>query len=153
MSRFTEEAEAALGITHAAALARYYRCALIRFQTRAPHATITDHHAEVLQFQEGGLRQRKGIRVRRPGVTGLKASRQAHLEAAIRYAQAQRLGDVWVPSGFRDTWIPEEARQRVRADLARWRREQRQRREAGQADPPAHDTKEKRCAATHDSSC
>lgn len=126
MSKYTDDIHAATGVINAVDLGRKYQCPVIFFNTHHAHAFGTrDHRSEVRFFQDGERWRSKPIRVRE-GVSTLKESRQAHLQAAIEWAEKRNLGvEEWVPSGFSNTWIPKVAKERVMADLKAWRKGQR----------------------------
>lgn len=125
MSKYTDDVYAALGVVNTWDLSKKYDCPAIYFFTQHPHAIgHSDHRAEV-SFWRDNERWKKEIRAR--GRRGsLKESREAHLKAAIDWAQEKGLGvEEWVPSGFPNAWIPKDVKDRLMAELKAWRKEQR----------------------------
>lgn len=125
MSKYTDDLYAALGVVNAWNLSKKYECPIIYFHTQHAHAFgHSDHRAEVCFFRDGN-RWKKVIRTREH--RRLKESREAHLRAAIEWAEKRGLGvQEWAPSGFRDIWIPKDVKEKVMADLKAWRKTQRQ---------------------------
>lgn len=124
MSKYTDDVHAALGVINAVMLGQKYECPVIFFNTQHHHAYGTrDHRAVVRLFRDGKPRQSKPIRIRE-GTHTLALSRAAHLQAAIEWAQKKDLGvEEWVPSGFPNTWIPKDVKDRMTAELKQWRKE------------------------------
>lgn len=126
MSKYTDDVEEALSIVNPYQMSRRYKCPLISFDTQHAHSFNTSDHRATVRFLVDGEWYRKIVRVRRRDVVGLKASRQAHLESAIEYAKKRGLNvEEWVPTGFRDSWMPKDVRDRMREELKQWRKEQR----------------------------
>lgn len=125
MSKFTDDVHAALGVINTWELTKKYQCPAIYFFTQHPHAIgHSDHRAEV-SFWRDERRWKKEVRTRR-AYGRLTESRDAHLKAAIEWAEKKGLGvEEWVPSGFPNTWIPKDVKARMTADLKAWRKEQR----------------------------
>lgn len=125
MSKYTDDVYAATGIVNPWMLREKYRCPVLYFHTQHPHAFGTrDHRSEVHFYRGGEPRKSKPIRVRDQGGS-LASSREAHLQAAIEWAEKKDLGvEEWVPSGWPGAWIPKLVKDQLMVELKEWRRQQ-----------------------------
>jgi hypothetical protein len=125
MSKYTDDLGKAVGVYNPIMIFRRYQCPVITFNTQHHHAFGTrDHRAEVRFFQDGKPWTSKPIRLRE-GSSRLKESREAHLQAAIAWAEKKGLKvEEWVPTGFPNSWMPKDVKERMTADLKAWRKEQ-----------------------------
>jgi hypothetical protein len=126
VSKYTDDMRAAFNLVNAWELGKHFQCPVIYFNIHHPHAIgYSDHRSEVVFFRDGERRKSKEIRIRHGGT--LAESRRVHLEAAIEWASKRGLGvEEWAPSGFRDTWIPADVNDRIKAELKEWRKQQRE---------------------------
>lgn len=125
MSKYTDDLYAAFGVVNAYDLSGRYQCPVIYFDIHHPHAIgWSDHRSEVKFYRDGKRWKSPEFRVRHGGT--LAQSRKAHLEAATKWAAEKGLGvEEWVPSGFRDAWIPAGVKDKIKAELKEWRKQQR----------------------------
>ncbi|MGA5598318.1 hypothetical protein ACPCSE_29210 [Streptomyces cellulosae] len=125
MSKYTDELRQALGIRNARDIALKYGCVLVYFYRFHPHAFgHHDYRAETYRVVDGKERART---FRAHGFRGLKAAQERLkcVELAQEWA-AERFGVAdWAPTGFQDTWMPKDVKERMHADLLAWRKEQR----------------------------
>ncbi|THA72492.1 hypothetical protein E6R60_26540 [Streptomyces sp. A0642] len=131
MSKFTEDLHAATGLVNAHDVSRHYECPMIWYHTRHPHASGYWDYRVVVQLLHEGKWKEKTIRL--PGApSGVKARRDAFLAAAVEWAERRGLGvEEWVPTGFSNSWMPKDVKDRMTAELKQWRKDQKAK-EAGQ---------------------
>ncbi|MFH8483002.1 hypothetical protein [Streptomyces sp. NPDC018055] len=130
MSAYTDSLDKALNVTNEVNVSRRYECPVITFSTQHAHAFgHKDHHVDVRYLRDGKW-WKKTIRLRE-GSSRLKESRAAHLEAAVEWAREQGLGvEEWVPTGFPNSWMPKDVKERMKADVQQWRKGQQAERSA-----------------------
>lgn len=124
MSKYTDDVYAALGLVNPHQVSRRYECPVIQFSTQHAHAANhKDHRVTVTFLRDGEWRVTKPIRL--DGHVGLTASRDAHLTAAIEWAEKRGLGvEEWVPSGWPNSWIPKPVKDQLMSELKEWRKKQ-----------------------------
>lgn len=126
MSKYTDDLHAAFKLVNAYEVGRHYGCPVIHFNVGHAHAFGTkDHRAQVDFIKGSDWWQSKPIRLL--GYGTLTESRKAHLDAAVKWAAKMGLGvEEWAPSGFSNSWIPKDAKDRITAELKEWRKLQRE---------------------------
>lgn len=126
MSKYTDDLGEAVGVYNPVMISRHYQCPVIIFSTQHHHAFGTrDHRAEVRFFYEGKPWRSKPIRVPEAS-SRLQESREAHLQAAIAWTKSRGMKvEKWVPTGFANSWMPKDVKERMSAELKAWRKEQR----------------------------
>lgn len=126
MSKYTDDVYAATGLVNPWQVGQRYHCPVIYFHTQHAHAFGTrDHRAQVVFYRGDDRCQSKPIRVRE-NVHTLSLSREVHFKAAVEWAEKAGLQvEEWVPSGWPDTWIPADVKDRIKVELKNWRKQQR----------------------------
>lgn len=124
MSKYTDDLYDALGLVNTWDISRRYECPTISYSTRHPHASGHSDYRVKIEVLVNGKWRRKTLR---PGSDGTaKENRDRHLQAAVDWA-TEHLGiSDWSPTGCESgTWIPTEVKNRIKADLAQWRKARR----------------------------
>ncbi|MFE0490120.1 hypothetical protein [Streptomyces griseoaurantiacus] len=126
MSKYTDDLSDALNVVNPVMISRRYQCPVIIFKTQHPHAFGSrGHRAEVYFHFDGKPRRSKPIRVR-DASSRITESREAHLQAAIAWSKERGMKvEEWVPTGFANSWMPRDVKDRMVAELKAWRKEQR----------------------------
>lgn len=126
MSKFADDMYAALKISNAHSIAVKYECPVIYFHRHHKHAFGRhDYRAETYRIVDGKVHL-KVFRV--TGRTRLTHAeeRTACVELAQEWANKHLGITEWVPTGFPDTWMPKDTHAQMRADLAAWRKAQKE---------------------------
>ncbi|MCX4799610.1 hypothetical protein OG497_37785 [Streptomyces sp. NBC_01242] len=124
MSKFTEDVWQALQLSNELNIARRYDCVTIGYTTAHKHAiSYADRHATTYRYVDGARRQKE---FRTPSAKSAVEERRQCIELAQKWA-SERFGvEEWVPTGFANSWMPKDVKERMTADLKAWRKEQRE---------------------------
>lgn len=116
---YIDDMSSGLGVSNEIDIAQRYDCPTISFHTSHKHAGgAWDYRAEIHAYADGKL-MKKTLRVSVVG--SLKEKRDAHMKEAQEWA-AKRFGDSeWVPTGLPNSWMPKDAKDRMKVDLQEWR--------------------------------
>lgn len=123
MSKYTDDVYTATGLVNPWQVGQRYRCPVIYFHTQHTHSFGTRDHRAVVAFP---AKRQKSKPIRVKGERTLSLSREAHFKAAVEWAEKEGLqvGE-WVPSGWPNTWIPADVKDKLKAELKSWRAQQR----------------------------
>jgi hypothetical protein len=117
VSKYTDDLRKALNIFNTHDIAAKYGAVIVSFERFHPHAFgHHDYRAETYRVTDGKAYKK----VFRRGGGRTQCAEAAQKWASERFGIAE-----WVPTGFRDSWMPKDAKDRMMADLKAWRTEQR----------------------------
>jgi Zn ribbon nucleic-acid-binding protein len=124
VSKFTDDARKALGVSNEIHIAQRYDCVTVGYTTAHAHAiSYSDRHATTYRYVDGKRRQ-KEFRAR-SAPTAVEERRQCVEQAKVWASEQFEIAE-WVPTGFPNSWMPKDAKDRMTADLKAWRKAQKE---------------------------